>query len=635
MRAFAVLGVSMLVLAGLIVGAAVAEPPRPDRGVVMRGIDGATRVVIFDADGQQEILDGGHRGQHGVWSSDGSKVAFLATAPDEPGEVGAYVAAAEHGYTPVEVFRTDGLEASGEASWTAWSLDLSPDGTRLALAYFHEVDGEIAHQESLVTNTAGEVERRLDLDMAGGQLLRFATDDTLVATDPIPVDAGEDQWHRDIHLVDLRSGDAERAFRTGGEQVVAAHDDRLLLLDDGGQDEWGTGLTEVGLDGEPAGLERISEHATYGQFSPDGSEVWYWDGEQDAGVAQPREGGEAETFLGWPSLPGDSVGEFNGRGVRFQPPPDAVDLTSVSRARGSHRFTTAVRVAAEAFPDGAETVVVARGDDYADALTGGPLAAAEGGPLLLTPHDELRPEVAQEIRRLRADTAILMGGQNALGDAVADDLADLGLEVDRVAGADRWATAAQVADRLDTSTVYLTEGHSEDPDRGWPDAVAVSGRAATEGHPILLTLSDALPPAMEDALADATVEEVVAVGGTEAISEAVVDHAGEAAGADTRRLAGSTRYATSAAVSDGDVPFDSAVLATGHAFPDALAAGPAAAQLGATLLLGDTDTLHHARPVDALLVDSAAELDRALLVGGTSALSDLVADEVEGMRLRR
>ena len=116
------------------------------------------------------------------------------------------------------------------------------------------------------------------------------------------------------------------------------------------------------------------------------------------------------------------------------------------RLSGADRYQTALDASGQTFADGsADGVVLARGDLFADALSGVPLAGAYGGPLLLTPQNQLLPAVLVEIKRVLAPTGtvFLMGGTGALSDTVEAALvAGLpGHQVQRVAGTDRYATA--------------------------------------------------------------------------------------------------------------------------------------------------------------------------------------------------
>lgn len=268
----------------------------------------------------------------------------------------------------------------------------------------------------------------------------------------------------------------------------------------------------------------------------------------------------------------------------------------VQRVQGDERITTAVAVAREAFPQGAGAVVLGRVDAYPDALTGAPLARLYGGPLLLTHRDTLAPQVAEEITRLAAARVVLLGGEGALAPAVADAVAALGgPEVQRIAGSDRFETAAVIAGHIVANAghadhVYLAVGGDAEPTRGWPDAVAVSALAATTARPVLLTRSDYLPETTVAALAANGTRRVSIVGGQAVVSQAIEDGL-RAAGYEVDRLAGATRFDTSLAVTEAalaeGVSPSRVWMATGGDFGDPLVAGPAAAATDGVLLLVD------------------------------------------------
>src|SRR5690242_17551229 len=70
-------------------------------------------------------------------------------------------------------------------------------------------------------------------------------------------------------------------------------------------------------------------------------------------------------------------------------------VSNVQRVAGPTRIGTAIATSQDEFATGgsARAVVLARADNFPDALAGGPLAAAKGGPLLLTPSNALDPTV--------------------------------------------------------------------------------------------------------------------------------------------------------------------------------------------------------------------------------------------------
>ncbi|MBW3664437.1 MAG: tandem-95 repeat protein [Actinobacteria bacterium] len=317
-------------------------------------------------------------------------------------------------------------------------------------------------------------------------------------------------------------------------------------------------------------------------------------------------------------------------------PTDGTATAAVVRVEGDTRIGTAVALSQRVFPDGAPAVVIARADGYADALAGGPLAASVDAPILLTDTGQLPDAVLREIARLDARRAYVLGGPEAVSATVLEQLTSAGLSADRIGGADRYETAVRIAQNLPSaSSVYVTAGTGPDLSRGWPDAVAVSALASQQQRPILLVAPDALPDVTAQVIRGAS--HVVIVGGPAAVS-LDVESAIANSGPSVERLAGDTRYTTSLevarrAVDAGQSP-DRLWFATGAAFPDALATGPAAAKAGGLLLLVPPDGLASAPSTADWVRGLRDEVDEAVLVGGPDALGDGVKTTVEQLLAR-
>lgn len=335
--------------------------------------------------------------------------------------------------------------------------------------------------------------------------------------------------------------------------------------------------------------------------------------------------------------------EDTGRGQLYRAASvdsdDAVALLyhrALDRLSGPDRFATAAAVSADTF-ESADTVVIARGDVYADALAGGPLAYQLGAPILLTRTGSLPEVTRDEINRLGATSAVILGGTAAVSSAVEDALTDSTsvTTTTRRAGADRFETAALVAADLPaTTTAYVVEGANADSGRGWPDAVAVSSLASWTARPILLVTQSRLPDATADALADLGLDDAVVVGGAAAVGAdvvAAIEGRGVTVGP---RLAGDNRFLTSLAVAEASVDAgmdDSRLwIATGRAFPDALVAGPAAASTGAPLLLVHGTSMT-SESDSAAWFDDHTPIDRVVLLGGEAAITATVATVIRSL----
>ncbi|MGI8535973.1 MAG: cell wall-binding repeat-containing protein, partial [Mycobacteriales bacterium] len=126
------------------------------------------------------------------------------------------------------------------------------------------------------------------------------------------------------------------------------------------------------------------------------------------------------------------------------------------RLSGPDRFETAADIAVKTFGT-ADTVLLATGVKFPDALTGNYLAGATGDtPILLTLPDAVPPATRDALETLGATKVIILGGTTAVSPAVENDLND-NYTVERLGGSDRYATAEILAKRAtsDIGTVGM------------------------------------------------------------------------------------------------------------------------------------------------------------------------------------
>ncbi len=90
-------------------------------------------------------------------------------------------------------------------------------------------------------------------------------------------------------------------------------------------------------------------------------------------------------------------------------------------------------------------VYVATGENFPDALGAGPAAAIVKGPMLLVAQNAIPGETAAELTRLAPDKIIIVGGTAGVSPAVEDGLTAYAGTVERIAGANRYDTAAQLS----------------------------------------------------------------------------------------------------------------------------------------------------------------------------------------------
>ena len=119
-----------------------------------------------------------------------------------------------------------------------------------------------------------------------------------------------------------------------------------------------------------------------------------------------------------------------------------------ARVAGENRFDTAAQVATLEFSS-SDNVFIAFGGDFADALAASyaaGTAGAEDGPILLTAHRDLTDPSRAALDDLAPRRVIVLGGPAAVHPDVMTELENRGYdEVVRIAGGDRYQTAAEIA----------------------------------------------------------------------------------------------------------------------------------------------------------------------------------------------
>lgn len=287
----------------------------------------------------------------------------------------------------------------------------------------------------------------------------------------------------------------------------------------------------------------------------------------------------------------------------------------VTRISGADRYATAVEISKQGWSSSA-VVIIARGDDYADALAGVPLAYRLGVPILLVSPTSLPAVTRQEIQRLGAAKAYILGGVKAVNNDVDAALRGMGLTVERIAGSNRYDTAARIAAQVSpygSQAVVIANGHS------FPDALSAAPYAAVAGYPVLLVERDSIPAETSAAIHSLGISESVVIGGTSVVSNGVM-----LALPGSHRIWGADRYATSVALARHFNPKGTEYfVATGRSFADAITGGVLAARQGTGLILTDT-TLPSV--VSSYLAECKA--NRVTILGGTGAVSAAVANAI-------
>lgn len=295
-------------------------------------------------------------------------------------------------------------------------------------------------------------------------------------------------------------------------------------------------------------------------------------------------------------------------------------LPSAQRIAGADRYSTAVEISRRAFPQRAEVVYLASGESFPDGLAAGPAAAAQGGPVLLTPRGSAPTLVLEEIQRLQPREVVIVGGEPSVSAAVETAVRELApaRTLVRLGGTDRFHTSRLIAEHAFKSadSALIATGLK------FPDALAAGPFAARRQGPVLLVNggSSTLDAATRETLDRLGVGWVGVVGDASSVSTGIA--AGlSSARIDVARYAGADRFATAAQLAREFGVVDTAYLASGTGFPDALAGAAAAGADDAPLLL----SRQWCMPAATRSALITAEPDEVLVLGGLPTISQPAA----------
>ncbi|WP_440710204.1 cell wall-binding repeat-containing protein [Herbiconiux sp. YIM B11900] len=292
------------------------------------------------------------------------------------------------------------------------------------------------------------------------------------------------------------------------------------------------------------------------------------------------------------------------------------------RLSGADRYEVAITVSRAWSTGETDTVFIAKGTDYPDALSASAVAATLNAPLLLTPSDRLLPSVADRIRELAPERVIIVGGPSSVQPQVATALAALGTEVTRISGADRYEVSINLvrfAFPAGLPVLYLATGNN------FPDALSASPAAVTSGGAVLLVngWSSGLGGVTASEIRRLAPSKVVIVGGTASVNSSV-ESSVRSLVPSVDRIGGADRYEASANVNLYAFPSaDRIFFATGRTFADALSGGALAGRLNSPLLVvaGGCVT-----DVTAWTVNNRFASAARTLLGGPASVGDGVYD---------
>lgn len=411
---------------------------------------------------------------------------------------------------------------------SAWDLSWSPDGSKVAYLSADQTaigwsdfadaaeNGRFlaapgTHLQSLNWSSDGST---LYFDeQTGGGFSRMMAVRAEVGWTPYQISPEGDDTHNYWNLDAAANGDVVVTQQTYGTTLESLylydprHTGLTLLLDnasdgalspDGRRLAWErmvAGYVQIfvsDLDGGGA-IQVTAGAADHGgpKWSPDGKTITFDETLYEDALGQPSDG----PYSWMASVPADGSGAAHPtvylgfEGPFAYQPMNTKD--TVATAAGTDRYATAVAIsqthwATAGIADArqaAQSVVLTRGDLFADALSAGPLAADKVGPLLLTPPGSLDARTRSEISRVlgsnHSATVYLIGSTAAISTATEAAVRAMGYNTVRLAGQDRYATSLAVANAISTDPNVVLAATGAD----FPDALSAGAAAGAYDVP--------------------------------------------------------------------------------------------------------------------------------------------------------
>lgn len=257
---------------------------------------------------------------------------------------------------------------------------------------------------------------------------------------------------------------------------------------------------------------------------------------------------------------------------------------SLERIYGKDRYQTSINILEKM---NTNKVYLTNGNIFADALSVGPLAGKENAAIVLSDGktldvDKLKSKSITEIT--------IVGGKNSISNTLENNLKKY-FKVSRIAGKDRYETSLKIVEKMGVNNIAIATG------RDFPDALSAGAYLSQKGMPLLLV----------DGSSAGNIPQkynvVYTFGGVNSIKKTF-----------GKRISGKNRYETSMQIAKEFGSFDTAVLASGRVFADALASTPLAKKLHAPILLTNGNDISNE-------VFKFKGLKKVVLVGGEKSIS--------------
>ena len=275
---------------------------------------------------------------------------------------------------------------------------------------------------------------------------------------------------------------------------------------------------------------------------------------------------------------------------------NAQENNKITKINGKNSFDIGIKVSQIGWASGCDTVVILNEKSTIDGIISAPLANLYNAPVLLCSKDKISEEVSDEIKRLKPNNIIIIGGKDSISTKVELQLKNIlpKIKLERIDGENRYDTCLLIADKIsekvDINRVYIGSGNGE------PDLISIASKAGHDKQPILLSKKDSINEDIYKWMISKNLEDAYIIGGKNKISDKVIEDLNEITKSDIRnnRIYGKDRFETNSMVIEKfykNSDMENLIIVDANDVNSAFQMAPLSSKLDCPLFLAPTKSL--------------------------------------------
>lgn len=290
---------------------------------------------------------------------------------------------------------------------------------------------------------------------------------------------------------------------------------------------------------------------------------------------------------------------------------------SVKRLFGENRYGTSASIASEGWKQ-SNYAILASGEDFPDAISAAPLAKKYNAPILLSQKNSLPIETSNVLQNLKVKNVFIVGGIGVISTLVENQLDNMGINVTRLSGNNRFETDIKIAEQLENvSEIAIVTGED------YADALSIAPIASEKNMPIILTGKTGLSTVVKNYISSHNIQLIYIVGVGSVIDNSIV----EKLSTKVIQINGANKYARNMLINNKFNPLmnlSNIYIATGENYADALS-GSALASMNYNPILLINSNIDSQKD---FINNNIKYINKIRFLGGTNIISDKTIKDI-------